>query len=773
MSEKKSNENSRRKFLRTGIIAGGAAVIGLTMGLPSIADLDKTGKLRRQLGALYIPTVSASPTIDQTGVDPRNVPKYVEPVPTFVGLRVDADKHPNLYISNAEFQQQILPKTFYDTVSDETLKIGAYVWGYSVNDGHGTYGPLYPAFTIEAKRDKPVRVCYANTLNNTQLQSYLSVDQTIHWANPNGTMSPDPYTGGVPVVTHLHGAEVTSESDGGPDAWFLPGYTKKGPAFNEGVTRTYTYPNSQEPTTLFYHDHCLGATRINLYAGLVGFYFLRDEYDTGIPGKGLKLPAGPYEIELAIQDKMLDTNGQLLYPDGTGQNSSYYTDHPELGVDSAPAGLNGPPPNSGTHPFWNPEFFGDIMIVNGKSWPYLDVEPRRYRFRLVDGCNARFLNMQFADADLKPVSVPIYVIGTDGGLLDKPVLIKDVFIAPGERLDIIIDFAAFKGQSLILTNNANAPYPDGLAVDPYTNGQIMKFNVNNTTVRDYSFNPTVPGATLRGKIRQPKQIVRLADGLGGIAPGVKIDQKRMLVLKEFSPPDGGGPEVVLVNNTGWLGIRPSGMDPMVGDPIPDYTKVGPNYLSELPAVGSTEQWDIINLTMDAHPIHLHLVQFQMINRQDFDLGDTTTGYFKLWNESFPGGSFIPKYGPPLPYYEENDAGFIGGNPDVTPFLQNNPTPPVDWEIGWKDTFKMYPNQISRIIVRWAPQDVSIKSVKAGQNKYNFNPSSGPGYVWHCHIVDHEDNEMMRPYKPVQNPPKCSKGHKFPKFPPKPNDPWKH
>ena len=439
---------------------------------------------------------------------------------------------------------------------------------------------------------------------------------------------------------------------------------------------------------------------------------------------------------------MFDTNGQLLYPDGTGQNSSYYTDHPELDVDPEPAGLNGSPPNPGTHPFWNPEFFGDIMVVNGKSWPFLDVEPRRYRFRLVDGCNARFLNMQFADAGLNPVSVPVYVIGTDGGLLDKPILVKDIFMAPGERLDIIIDFAAFKGQSLILTNDANSPYPDGLAVDSFTNGQIMKFNVGKSKATDHSFDPAAPHASLRGKMNQPPKIVRLADGMGDIASGVKIDQRRILVLKEFSPPDGDGPEVVLVNNTGWLGIRPTGTDPMTGDPIPDFTKVGPNYLSELPAVGSTEQWDIINLTMDAHPIHLHLVQFQLINRQSFNLGinpdDTIDpdGYFALWQNKFPagtfggvdypGGQFIPKYGPPLPYYEENDAGAIGGNPDVTPFLLDDLTGPVDWEIGWKDTFKMYPNQVSRIIVRWAPQDVALKSVKAGQNKYNFDPTDWTG-----------------------------------------------
>ena len=267
----------------------------------------------------------------------------------------------------------------------------------------------------------PVNVTYVNSLDNTtsKLQQYITVDQTIHWADPQNQLLPNaipgqqpegppaPYRGPIPVVTHLHGGEVPSSSDGGPDAWFTKGYTLRGPAWTAGTTQKYYYPNGQEATTLFYHDHVLGATRTNLYSGLVGFYLIRDEYDTGIPGKGLNLPAGPQEIELAIQDKMFDTNGQLLFPDGTGdmQNWSVTSNQPTDG-----AGFNGGPPNPNVHPFWIPEFFGDIILVNGKSWPYLNVEPRRYRFRIVDGANARFFN-------LKIPGVQIWIIGTDGGLL--------------------------------------------------------------------------------------------------------------------------------------------------------------------------------------------------------------------------------------------------------------------------------------------------------------------------------------------------------------------
>jgi spore coat protein A len=722
----------RRSFIQLLGVAGigVAAGIGLAEYLfPPIAPpISTTTTLTQTETAL----------VSRTALDGATIPKYVDPVPTFVGTRVDAFKNSNLVVNNLEFQQKILPSSIYNSLG-EPYNSGTYVWGYSVNDGQKTFGPLYPAFTIEARRQTPVNVTYVNSLTNTFLQRQITVDQTIHWANPLGLSMNDParmtpYRGPVPVVTHLHGAEVHSASDGGPDAWFTPDYEKKGPAWiYGGVTQNYSYPNEQEAATLFYHDHALGATRLNLYAGLVGFYFIRDEYDTGTPGTGLNLPSGPYEIELAIQDKMFDTNGQLLFPDGTGENAD----------GSIPAGFNDEPPNPEEHPYWIPEFFGDVIVVNGKSWPYLDVEPRRYRFRLVDGANSRFFNLKIPGAKM-------WIIGTDGGLLDKPVKADTVFVAPGERVGVIVDFSTVAGQSVIMTNDAPGPFPDGGGDPPKfkeTVGQIMRFNVGTTVTggSDTSFDPSTPGATLRGGTGQPPSIVRLADAIGGIAPRVNIDRYRMLTLVEVEGE--GGPLHPILNNTLWGGTRQS------GEGIPGYLQLGPNYLSELPQVGSTERWDIINMTADAHPIHLHLVQFQLMNRQNYNLGfdfDSEEidpkGYKHLYNSLFPEGEYIPDYGPPLDYNKPNAAGALGGNPDVTPFLQDSPEPPEPWEVGWKDTFKMMPGQVSRIIVRWAPQDFTTDTVKAGNNKYGFDPTSGPGYVWHCHIVDHEDNEMMRPYK---------------------------
>ena len=248
------------------------------------------------------------------------------------------------------------------------------------------------------------------------------------------------------------------------------------------MTNIYNYPNRQEATTLWFHDHALGMTRLNVYAGLAAFYLIRDSYDTGVAGTGLNLPAGPYEIELCVQDRQFDTNGQWFFPAGN------------------PAGLNGMPPNPDIHPFWLPEFFGDAIVVNGKTWPYLDVEPRRYRFRLLNGCNARFLELRLSDPSTNRAGPTFWQIGTDGGLLDSPVALNDprtprahrLVLSPAARADLIIDFAGLEGRKFTLLNSAGAPYPSGDAPDPETNGQVMQFRVNLPLHGiDSSFDPRI------------------------------------------------------------------------------------------------------------------------------------------------------------------------------------------------------------------------------------------------------------------------------------------
>ncbi len=309
----------------------------------------------------------ASVQTAQTALPGKNIPKYVEPLPTFAGIRASGA---SLTVSMEEFQQQVLPASFYATLS-APFNAGTYVWGYNVNSA----GPSYPARTVEAQRGSPTTVTYINNLvgpggSPPVLQKYLTVDQTIHWADPLNLMCMfmttadqiaagcfQPFTGPVPAVVHLHGAEVPSFFDGVPEQWFTPNglhgfaYASLFPVpLNEAV---YQYPNTQDATTLWFHDHALGSTRLNVYSGLAGFYLLRDSRDTGLPANDIGLPGGANEIEFLIQDRQFDTNGQLLFPDG------------------APSGFNGPPTNPDIHPFWSPEFFGDVIVVNGKSWPFL------------------------------------------------------------------------------------------------------------------------------------------------------------------------------------------------------------------------------------------------------------------------------------------------------------------------------------------------------------------------------------------------------------------
>jgi spore coat protein A len=682
-------KTSRRKFIKVAGLAGGSLMVPWNFTIPSVR------------AAFLVP---------QSPLAGKFIPKYVDPMPNFAGARVDGTMP--ITVSVEEISQQVLPAAFPATT----------VWAYRV----GPRPPFYPGYTIEAFRGTPTMVTYENNLSLLPaLEESITVDQTIHWANPLGLPMHDPqrrqpYQGPPPIAIHLHGGEVPSDVDGGPDSWFTPGFGIVGPGYTGNV---YNYPNSQEATTLWFHDHVLGETRLNVYRGLAGFYLLRDldSIDTGIPMPG-GLPAGAYEMGIVFQDRQFDTTGQLLFPDGY------------------PGGLNGDPPNPDIHPFWIPEFFGDVMVVNGKAWPYLEVEPRRYRFRFLNGCNSRFLLLNFVGHGSGP---KLWQIGTDGGLLNAPVLLnKGLFLAPGERADVIIDFAQFYGQTFTVRNSAKAPYPKGSPPDPQTNGQVMQFRVViPLSSQDDSYNPANGGS-----LRPSNPIIILNPAVTGRA----ADQKRQLTLVEVE--EEGGPIEVLVNNTKWSGIEEGSMPPT---PVPGSIPDGHgNYLTEFPRVGSTEVWEIINLTGDAHPIHLHLVQFQILNRQAFN----ADRYEKYYESLFPGGTFggedyepgefIPGYGPPQYYLTPNGAGAIGGNPDVTPYLQGPVMAPDPEELGWKDTFKMYPGQVTRVVVRWAPLDVAVADVSPGMNLYPFDPTEGPGYVWHCHIIDHEDNEMMRPYAVV-------------------------
>lgn len=674
----------------------------------------------------------------QIMMNPKAIPQFVEPMPHFANHRVVGD---NLTVSVEELQELVLPASVYAALA-VPYNAGTYVWGYNVN-GSGAY---YPGFTVEAERGVPTTMLYSNNLpvSGSVVQSYITVDQTLHWADPFMEMgSMMPYAGPPPIVPHLHGAEVPSEFDGGPDQWFTPdgmrgkGYRSLVPAAaNEAI---YQYPNEQEPTTLWFHDHTLGATRLNVYAGLAAYYLLRDwslerpdlpggPMDTTVTEPGRAIFADTTyspEIELAIQDRMFDTNGQLYFP--------------SIGINPE-------------HPYWLPEFFGNVMLVNGKTWPYLNVEPRRYRFRVLDGCNARVLSMWLQNQATGVVGPTIWQIGSDGGLLDAPAMLTKLLIAPGERADVIIDFSGYAGQTLTLRNDAKAPFPKGTAADPQTTGRIMQFRVGTAVTGNGGVDPSYNPATLASP--------RLAPIVPVVPAAATV--KRQLTLNEVMGM--GGPLEILVNNTKWSGKRITGMNGMMHmtEPIPGFVpNLQGDYLSELPKVGTTEVWEIVNLTMDAHPIHLHLTQFQLLNRQALNLNK----YNKAYAAAFPGGYdfsmmmmmpagfFLPGYGPPFDYNTPNADGALGGNPAVGPLLQGPVKLPLPEELGWKDTVKAYPGEVTRLVARFTRQDGTPYGFDATGNTLiacdrEDNRAGGPGYVWHCHIIDHEDNEMMRPYIPV-------------------------
>jgi len=708
---------------------------------------------------LFIVGLTGQTRAEQTPLPGALIPQFVDPLPVLDissggTIKTIVAGTGEIELHMREFKANMMPSTFVPASGTYT---GTWVFGYIEGPNAPTTAlDTYTGPVIVATRDVPTQVRYVNNLGNTATtnvplwQEDIEVgatDQTIHWADPlNDSMnlcnhtevngeSPEGdceehYSGPIPAVPHLHGGEVPPVLDGGPDAWFTsdgiyhgPSYYTYHPATDANNESVYRYPNVQEAAPLWFHDHLLGGTRINVYCGLAGAYVLTDpalKLPVGLSATGLqqgKDGAAAPLIPLVIQDRMFDVDGQLYFPN---------------------EGIN---PN---HPFWIPEFMGDTICVNGKVWPYLSVKAKRYRFLIINGSNARTYELSVNNEASGEAGPSIWQIGTDGGYLDKPAHVTRLLIQPGERADIIIDFAGYEGQKLLLANTGATPYPFGDGVDPETTGSVMEFRVQPGTVTDKSFNPMSKWSSLLGWGRIPtsgkalrKPMVRLVNTSDGtLARGVTVDKTRQLTLNEVE--GGGGPGEVLINNTRWEGKRQDGSVPTGFTPI---TLNGmTSYYSELPNEGDTEVWEIVNLTADAHPIHTHLTQFQLINRQHFDT-DEDDGYPAAYAAAFPGGAWITEYGPPLDYATGNTHA-LGGNPDVTPYLQGDPIPPPTNEAGWKDTIMMRPGMVTRIAVRYASQNKPLNSKSLF---FDFDPFAlSHGYVWHCHIVEHEDNEMMRP-----------------------------
>jgi spore coat protein A len=386
------------------------------------------------------------------------------------------------------------------------------------------------------------------------------------------------------TVVHVHGARVPPESDGWPEDAYAP-----------GKSATYHYPNTQDAALLWYHDHAMGTNRLNICAGMAGLYVIRDSFEDA-----LNLPKGEYEIPLVFMDRMIRTDGQIYYP------VSMFPDAP-----------------------WIPEYSGNATLINGRLLPYLDVQPRKYRFRILNASNSRFYFLSLGNDQA------FQQIGSDQGLLSAPVSVPRLAVAPGERADVVVDFTEHRGQRVLL-NSLFVP--------------LMQFRIAPEAVAD-------PSA--------------LPPALRAIPPVAATDalRTRQLTLEEVDNVL-GDPLVHLLDGKHWH------------EPV-----------SEKPVLGTTEIWELLNLTDDTHPIHLHLVRFRILDRRPIDV----------------------------------DARIY----DKKVAYTGDAVPPEPGEAGWKDTVRATPGASTRIVVK-------------------FEGYTGR-YVWHCHILEHEDNEMMRPYEVVAPP----------------------
>lgn len=639
-------------------------------------------------------------------LDPLSVPKFQTPLlippvmPRAGTLTMRRGKPVDYYeISVRQFQQQILPAGLPATT----------VWGYGAVSSASKKGLLLhnaPSLTIEARWNRPVRVKWINDLvdsDGNYLPHLLPVDPTLHWANPPGgtqgrdsrpsfDSTPASYRGPVPIVTHVHGAvSVGDESDGYAEAWYLPAasnipedYATKGTwydffagkaAAQFGVAwgpgfATFQYPNTQRESTIWYHDHALGMTRLNVYAGPAGFFIVRGgpegekavlDVRTGgtavlpgpAPNEGDKFPPNKtyFEIPIAIQDRSFNSDGSLFYPDSREFFDGATSDDP------------GFIPNTDLSPIWNPEFFGNMIMVNGNTWPFQTVQQRRYRFRLLNGCQSRFLILDFSHIP----GVDVWQIGNEGGFIAAPVNLtgdngNQLLMGLAERADLIVDFTNVPLGNYVLGNvgpdepfGGGAPGVDFEPAQSETTGAVMEFRVVPGTSSD----PTTPPQFLK---------------LPPVTPLPAPQRTRPLALLEEESMFWDGPAAAML---GTVDVNGNAHHRMWDDEV-----------TENPNVGDSEIWEFYNFTADAHPMHIHEIAFEVVNRQRLKLD------------------------------EEGEA-------EQPIELVGDPRPPEPWETGFKDTVTSYPGEVTRL---------RVKFDNAGQ------------FVWHCHIVEHEDNEMMRPYR---------------------------
>jgi spore coat protein A len=541
----------------------------------------------------------------------------------------------------------------------------------------------WPAPTIRGTKGRPIRVQWLNELPNVPPVGF---DPSLD-CGPN-TSSCFPYNR---VVVHAHGAHVQGDSDGNAVAWFTPNFLTTGMNYAlspYGPPGTYRYPMDQEAATVWYHDHAMGLTHLNTEMGLAGFFPITDANEQALIATNI-LPTGNYELGFALQDRYFDINGQFAMPDypiynlnspgctltvngladpatcarvdwmkdpADGHLVPYVPGSPFL-LDPINAGAPFPAASTSL------EYFGNMPVVNGVTYGKFDVEPRRYRMRFIGGTDSRTWIMQLVDRTTLAV-IPFWQIGTEQGFLNNPVQRTSMALMPGERLDVLVDFTGITPGSKIVMQNLG---PD----TPYAG----------------PFNPVIPSVDIPEIMEF--NVVGLV-GVDNILPPSAATSLRAPIVPLVKTPTTPIRNVSLVEKTDQFGrILPTidgrGFMPM-GVPA-----------TELVRQNDTEEWDIINTTVDAHPMHLHLVAFQLINRQQYDPATYVPVVTDTVNQIFTQPSYTP----------------LG--PVVLPTAD---------EAGWKDTIDCPPGYVTRV-------------------RAKFDIASDL-YVWHCHILSHEEHDMMRP-----------------------------
>ncbi len=650
---------TRREFIRGSAAAGaGVFILGrIAMGSEALAE-----RLIAQLS------------------DPATQPKFVNQVPNALdpGFRY-------LPGPNGEYTVGVGP-TMQSTglVNPGGKRVATPLYGYGQSSQYTWPGKT---FQVDAG-SSPTVVNWENNLFGIE-EHLLPVDTSLHWAySLHGYEDYTIANAGIPIVVHLHGGHTDYQFDGNPEFFFNPGAAIVGPQWDHvpgGFTNRFVYDNDVPAGNLWYHDHALGLTRLNVYAGMAGFYFVRDDHDTGTEDNPLGLPAYPYEMAFAIQDRMFKRGGRLFYPARPGD--PFWEDF----ITGEGLG-NGDVPK----PSALAEFFGDHMVVNGLIWPKADIEPRHYRLRLLNGCDSRFLVTRFRPAaspdstDLVGAGgpLPFDVIGSDQGLASTAAATDTLVIEPGGRYDVVIDFRGLQGRRVIMENiGGDAPFggdfgdalaPEDLFPDRQTD-RIMAFDVADMLDQVDAYDPAA--IAFGPAMEKP-------DGVRQVALFEGLDEYGRL-------------QPLLGANTG------TKQDP-VWSAIAWHSPT-----TEMPMLGATEEWEIYNFTGDAHPVHIHLVNFAIMGRSEITFDS---------DEGEPGQS-VPQHN-----------GTFGTAPTITNVQVGAPVSlgPSDGYVEGapKDMVTALPGQVTRIRTTFD---------KAGR------------YVWHCHILSHEDHEMMRVLQVVPRP----------------------